>query len=174
MPSRSLCPLCIAMCVVKASLNCVSPASNFWFARNPSRIDAKRGDHFLQVDFPLLIRTFFQLSVAGSGLGGVVHARQSLAQYRLRSETDWEVMAQYGKGCALSQQTLALIDKYGAGNRQLIIRLSRNVCWSQAGLQHARCTAKPRGRHIVPMRLTNTPLWLYFRSVRSSEKSVKL
>ena len=72
MPSRSLCPLCIAMCVVKASVNCASPASNFWFARNPSRIDAKRGDHFLQVDFPLLIRTFFQLSVAGSSLGGVV------------------------------------------------------------------------------------------------------
>ena len=45
---------------------------------------------------------------------------------------------------------------------------------SEAGLQHARCPAKPRGRHIVPMRLTNTPSWLYFRSVRSSEKSVKL
>jgi hypothetical protein len=30
------------------------------------------------------------------------------------------------------------------------------------------------GRHIVPIRLTNTPLWLYFRSVKSSEKSVKL
>ncbi len=43
-----------------------------------------------------------------------------------------------------------------------------------AGLQHAPCPAKPRGRHIVPMRLRNTPLWLYFRSVRSSEKSVKL
>src|SRR6266849_1311202 len=37
-----------------------------------------------------------------------------------------------------------------------------------------RRRAKPRGRHMVPMRLTNTPLWLYFRSVRSSEKSVKL
>src|SRR5215469_2133746 len=44
----------------------------------------------------------------------------------------------------------------------------------QAGLQHARRRAKPRGRHMVPMRLRNTPLWLYFRSVRSSEKSVKL
>ncbi len=43
-----------------------------------------------------------------------------------------------------------------------------------AGLQHAPCPAKSRGRHIVPMRLTNMPLWLYFRSVRSSEKSVKL
>src|SRR5262245_41632614 len=32
----------------------------------------------------------------------------------------------------------------------------------------------PRRRHFVPMRLTNTPLWLYFKSVRSSEKSVKL
>jgi hypothetical protein len=41
-------------------------------------------------------------------------------------------------------------------------------------VQHARCPAKPNDRHIVPMRLTNTPLWLYFRSVRSSEKSVKL
>src|SRR5260370_26350895 len=43
-----------------------------------------------------------------------------------------------------------------------------------AGLQHARCPAKPSDRHIVPMRLRNTPLWLYFRLVRSSEKSVKL
>src|SRR6266568_6734295 len=40
--------------------------------------------------------------------------------------------------------------------------------------QHARCPVRPRGRHMVPMRLRNTPLWLYFRSVRSSEKSVKL
>jgi hypothetical protein len=32
----------------------------------------------------------------------------------------------------------------------------------------------PRRGHFVPMRLTNTPLWLYFKSVRSSEKSVKL
>jgi hypothetical protein len=32
----------------------------------------------------------------------------------------------------------------------------------------------PREHHLVPMRLRNTPLWLYFRSVRSSEKSVKL
>lgn len=30
------------------------------------------------------------------------------------------------------------------------------------------------GCHLVPMRLRNTPLWLYLRSVRSSEKSVKL
>jgi len=60
------------------------------------------------------------------------------------------------------------------GNRKLIIRLSRNVCWSQAGLQHADCTAKPRGRHIAPTILRNTPLWLYFRSVSSSEKLVKL
>jgi hypothetical protein len=29
-------------------------------------------------------------------------------------------------------------------------------------------------RHLVPMRLTNMPLWLYLRSVSSSEKSVKL
>jgi hypothetical protein len=43
---------------------------SFGFARHPSRVDAKRGDHFLQADFPLLIRTFFQLSVAGSGLRG--------------------------------------------------------------------------------------------------------
>jgi hypothetical protein len=34
--------------------------------------------------------------------------------------------------------------------------------------------AGPPGRHLVPMRLRNTPLWLYFKSVRSSEKSVKL
>jgi hypothetical protein len=27
----------------------------FRVARNPSRVDAKRGDHFLQADFPLLI-----------------------------------------------------------------------------------------------------------------------
>ena len=29
--------------------------SNFRVLRNPSRIDAKRGDHFLQADFPLHI-----------------------------------------------------------------------------------------------------------------------
>src|SRR5215470_2419898 len=34
------------------------------------------------------------------------------------------------------------------------------------------CTAV--GRHLVPTILRNTPLWLYFRSVRSSEKLVKL
>ena len=28
--------------------------------------------------------------------------------------------------------------------------------------------------HLVPIRLTNMPLWLYFRSVSSSEKLVKL
>ncbi len=83
-------------------------------------------------------------------------------------------MAQYGKGCAVSHQALAPIGKDGAGNRKLIIRLSRNVCCSEAGFQQARCRAKPRGRHIVPMRLRNTPLCLYFRSVRSSEKLVKL
>src|SRR5882724_12546020 len=38
-------------------------------------------------NFPLLIRTFFQLSVAGSGLRGVVHARQPLAQYRAKERT---------------------------------------------------------------------------------------
>src|SRR5437867_154231 len=38
----------------------------------------------------------------------------------------------------------------------------------------AICDANPRGRHLAPMRLTNTPLWLYLRSVRSSEKLVKL
>lgn len=32
----------------------------------------------------------------------------------------------------------------------------------------------PRGRHLVPIRLMNRPLWSYLRSVRSSEKSVKL
>jgi len=52
--------------------------------------------------------------------------------------------------------------------------LSHNFCCSEAGLQHARYPAKPRECHMVPMRFTNTPLWLYFRSVRSSEKSVKL
>jgi hypothetical protein len=31
-----------------------------------------------------------------------------------------------------------------------------------------------RKHHLVPIRLTNMPLWLYFRSVSSSEKSVKL
>jgi hypothetical protein len=31
-----------------------------------------------------------------------------------------------------------------------------------------------RWRHLAPMRLKNTPLWLYLRSVRSSEKPVKL
>ena len=31
-----------------------------------------------------------------------------------------------------------------------------------------------REHHLVPIRLTNMPLWLYFRSVSSSEKSVKL
>ena len=32
------------------------------------------------------------------------------------------------------------------------------VCFSEAGLQHACCSAKLHGRHIVPIRLTNTPL----------------
>jgi hypothetical protein len=31
-----------------------------------------------------------------------------------------------------------------------------------------------RERHLVPIRLMNMPLWLYFRSVSSSEKLVKL
>src|SRR2546430_14293522 len=31
------------------------PWDYFRFARNPSRVDAKRGDHFLQADLPLLI-----------------------------------------------------------------------------------------------------------------------
>src|SRR5713101_8461630 len=48
------------------------------------------------------------------------------------------------------------------------------VCHFKGSLQHAGCPVRPRGRHMVPMRLRNTPLWLYFRSVRSSEKSVKL
>src|SRR5947199_4609540 len=61
-----------------------------------------------------------------------------------------------------------------SSNRKLIIRLSRNVCCSEAGLQHARYPSKPRGRQMVPMILRNMPLWLYFRSVRSSEKLVKL
>ncbi len=47
-------------------------------------------------------------------------------------------------------------------------------CCSEAGLQHARYPAKPREFHMVPMIFRNTPLWLYFRSVRSSEKLVKL
>src|SRR5258708_40369635 len=54
------------------------------------------------------------------------------------------------------------------------LRLSLNFCCSEAGLQHARYPAKPRECHMVPMIFTNTPLWLYFRSVRSSEKLVKL
>src|SRR5712692_11474253 len=33
----------------------VHPSHNFRVARNPSRIDAKRGDHFLQADFTGLI-----------------------------------------------------------------------------------------------------------------------
>src|SRR5256886_8566852 len=32
----------------------------------------------------------------------------------------------------------------------------------------------PCGRHLVAMRLMNTPLWLYLRSVRSSDMSFKL
>ena len=44
----------------------------FRVIRDPTRIDGECGDHFLQADFPLLIRTFFQLSVAGSSLRGVV------------------------------------------------------------------------------------------------------
>ena len=38
----------------------------------------------------------------------------------------------------------------------------------------AQLEAQPPGRHLVPTKLKNTPLWLYFRSVRSSEKLVKL
>jgi hypothetical protein len=79
-----------------------------------------------------------------------------------------------GKDARYLSKLWRLLARTEQGNRKLIVRLSRNVCWSQAGLQHARCTAKPRGRHILPMRLTKTPLWLYFRSVSSSEKLVKL
>jgi len=32
--------------------------NDFRVARNPSRTDAQRGDHFLQADFRVLIRTF--------------------------------------------------------------------------------------------------------------------
>jgi hypothetical protein len=35
-------------------------------------------------------------------------------------------------------------------------------------------TKMQRERHLVPIRLMNMPLWLYFRSVSSSEKLVKL
>jgi len=42
-------------------------------------------------------------------------------------------------------------------------------------LRRAEATTHMRDRrHLVPIRLTNMPLWLYFRSVSSSEKSVKL
>jgi hypothetical protein len=35
-------------------------------------------------------------------------------------------------------------------------------------------THMPDRRYLVPIRLMNMPLWLYFKSVSSSEKSVKL
>ena len=60
------------------------------------------------------------------------------------------------------------------------IQLSPEMRASIAGAYAGGATSlralakKPRGRHRVPMILRNTPLWLYFRSVRSSEKSVKL
>src|SRR6266566_2938389 len=73
-----------------------------------------------------------------------------------------------GKDARYLSKLWRLLPRTEQGNRKLIIRLSRNVCCSEAGVQHASCPAKPSDRHIVPMRLTNTPLWLYFRSVRSS------
>ena len=53
-------------------------------------------------------------------------------------------------------------------------RLSGKRLLVESGTPACHCAAKPHGRHRVPIKLTNTPLWLYFRSVRSSEKSVKL
>jgi hypothetical protein len=40
--------------------------------------------------------------------------------------------------------------------------------------KHRRNKKSSRKRHLVATKLKNTPLWLYFRSVRSSEKLVKL
>jgi hypothetical protein len=48
------------------------------------------------------------------------------------------------------------------------------ISYLRATVRKGFWAAKPRGRHIVPMILRNTPLWLYFRSVSSSEKLVKL
>jgi len=54
------------------------------------------------------------------------------------------------------------------------VSTNRNICCLEAGLRPARCPVQPHGRHLVPTILRNTPLWLYFKSVRSSEKLVKL
>src|SRR5260370_11275197 len=55
-----------------------------------------------------------------------------------------------GKDARYLSKLWRLLARTEQGNRKLIIRLSRNVCWSQAGLQHARCTAKPRGASHTP------------------------
>jgi hypothetical protein len=39
----------------KSEMRVFQPSGLFRIARNPSRIDAERGDHFLQADFPVLI-----------------------------------------------------------------------------------------------------------------------
>jgi len=41
--------------------------------------------------------------------------------------------------------------------------------WEQTSIRE-----ELEGFYLVPMRLKNMPLWLYLRSVSSSEKSVKL
>ena len=49
--------------------------NNFRLGRNPSRVDAKRGDHFLQADFPLLI------AVSRHQITSVLSANLTLLDY---------------------------------------------------------------------------------------------
>jgi hypothetical protein len=68
-----------------------------------------------------------------------------------------------------------LIDRFIEEEKLLEIRQQIVEETVVDGLQFlTACSAPTGGRHIVPMRLRNTPLWLYFKSVKSSEKSVKL
>jgi hypothetical protein len=50
-----------------------------------------------------------------------------------------------GKDARYLSKLWRLLARTEQVNRKLIIRLSRNVCCSEAGLQHAPCPAKPRG-----------------------------
>ena len=65
-------------------------------------------------------------------------------------------------------EILAGAPAWSAGGQ---LALTLTVFWKALCRRRHGC---PRERYLVPIRLTNMPLWLYFRSVSSSEKSVKL
>ena len=81
-------------------------------------------------------------------------------------------VSEFDEVCASRRLARVLYDwcPFNFGEAQQAIILL-TVFWKGQCRRHHGC---PRERHLVPMRLTNTPLWLYFRSVSSSEKLVKL